>query len=42
VRAKGDFYEKITLEHDFHPHIIRVQISPHTKGVNGESEGRFL
>jgi hypothetical protein len=24
VRAKGDFYEKITLEHDAHPHIIRA------------------
>jgi hypothetical protein len=24
VRAKGDFCEKITLEHDAHPHIIRA------------------
>jgi hypothetical protein len=24
VRAKGDFCEKITLEHDAHPQIIRA------------------
>jgi hypothetical protein len=24
VKAKGDFCEKITLEHDAHPHIIRA------------------
>jgi hypothetical protein len=24
VKAKGDFYEKITLEHDDQPNIIRA------------------